>query len=419
MAKFIDNTNVVFKAGDGGNGIVSFHREKFVDKGGPSGGDGGNGGSIFLVGSSNESTLYNFKYKKIIKAENGLNGESAMKHGRNGTDLFVDVPLGTIVKRDNERLGEILEHGQSLLVVRGGRGGRGNAKFKSSVNTVPRLSENGMAGEEFTLDLELKVLADVALVGYPSVGKSTIISMITNVKPKIAEYHFTTLIPNIGVSSYKDKNFVVADIPGLISGAADGKGLGHEFLRHIERCKFILHIVDSTLPIEEIKEKYDSINFELSKYSQKLSKLEQKIVVNKIDSIDKEKIDIIKKHFPDAVLVSSFNKEDMEQLKSLVAVELQDKKYETVVEEKKFNYYRYNPSKKEIEVIRISEDSFEVRGSLIDYWARRIPITTDQNYSRFRQKLISSGIFKLLEKEGWKDGDSIEISINGEIYEFE
>ncbi|NQX84129.1 MAG: GTPase ObgE [Mycoplasmataceae bacterium] len=419
MAKFIDYTNVVFKAGDGGNGIVSFHREKFVDKGGPSGGDGGNGGSIFLVGNSNESTLYNFKYKKIIKAENGLNGESAMKHGRNGNDLFVDVPLGTVVKKDNERLGEILEHGQSLLVVRGGRGGRGNAKFKSSVNTVPRLSENGMTGEEFTLDLELKVLADVALVGYPSVGKSTIISMITNVKPKIAEYHFTTLIPNIGVSSYKDKNFVVADIPGLISGAADGKGLGHEFLRHIERCKFILHIIDSTLPIEEIKEKYDSINFELSKYSQKLSNLEQKIVVNKIDSIDKDKLEIIKKDFPNAILVSSFNKDDMEKLKSLIATELQDKKYETVVEEKKFNYYRYNPNKKEIEVIRLSEDAFEVRGSLIDYWARRIPITTDQNYSRFRQKLISSGIFKMLEKQGWKDGDSIEISINGEIYEFE
>ena len=285
--QFIDRGKISVKAGDGGRGKSSFRREKFVPKGGPDGGDGGKGGDIVLEVDENVNTLLNFRFNRKFTAENGGAGDVKKQFGRGAEDCVIKVPLGTLVKDadSGEILADLVESGQRAIVAKGGRGGRGNAKFKSSSRRAPTFAEFGEPGESRELLLELKLLADVGLVGYPSVGKSSLISAVSSARPEIADYHFTTLVPVLGVVSLGyEKSFVMADIPGLIEGAADGVGLGHDFLRHIERTKLILHLVDAAAvdgrnPVDDFKK----INVELSRYSEKLSKRPQILVANKID----------------------------------------------------------------------------------------------------------------------------------------
>ena len=281
---FIDKVKINLLAGHGGSGCVSFRREKHVAKGGPNGGDGGNGGDIFLIGETNVYTLLDFQYRPKYKSERAEHGKGANKHGKNGKPLYIQVPLGTVVRdvETDEFLGDIVDQRQQLLVAKGGRGGRGNARFKSSTNQAPREWEPGEYGEEKTLALELKLIADVGLVGFPNAGKSTLISRISAARPKIADYPFTTLQPNLGIVKYKDRGaFVVADIPGIIEGAHHGKGLGHEFLRHIERTTVLLVLIDCS--VENIEEQYAVLRNELEKYNAELIERISFILLTKAD----------------------------------------------------------------------------------------------------------------------------------------
>ena len=283
---FYDYARVFAKAGKGGDGMVAFRREKYVPTGGPSGGDGGRGGNVVFVGDEGLRTLVDFRFQRHLHAEPGQPGRSKNMHGAAGGDLIVRVPVGTIVKReDGETVGDLVFHRQRLVVAKGGRGGKGNARFVSSVNRAPRVADNGGLGEEGWLTLELKLLADVGLVGFPNVGKSTIISMVSAARPKIADYHFTTIDPNLGVVRLDDEDsFVLADIPGLIEGAGEGAGLGHRFLRHVERTKVLIHVLDiSGYEDRDPLEDFDRIQKELEIYSPGLSAKPQIIAANKMD----------------------------------------------------------------------------------------------------------------------------------------
>ena len=288
--KFLDQAKIYIKAGNGGSGSASFRREKFVEFGGPDGGDGGNGGSVVFVADRNLNTLIDFRYQQHFKAEKGQDGKGKKRTGKNGKDLILKVPLGTqIFEEDNNTLiCDFVKSDQKIIVANGGKAGLGNVRFKSSINRAPRKKTDGNTGESFWIWLQLKVIADVGIIGMPNSGKSSLLSVLTNAKPKIANYPFTTINPNIGVTYYDNKEITLADIPGLIEGAHEGTGLGDKFLRHIERCKNILHLIDITN--EDILESYFKVRKELSKYSNKLIKKREIIVFNKIDMLDDEKI---------------------------------------------------------------------------------------------------------------------------------
>ncbi len=319
--KFIDLARIKVKAGNGGDGAVSFHREKFVPKGGPDGGNGGRGGNIIFQADRHLTTLLDFKYKNFFKAENGKPGGKNNKTGKDGEDLIIPVPCGTVIR--NAETGEIIvdlvKANQQFIVARGGKGGRGNAEFATPTNQTPRFAEKGEPGEELELLLELKVIADVGIVGFPNVGKSTLISVISSAKPKIADYPFTTLTPNLGVVRIEPgKNFVVADIPGLIQGASEGKGLGFEFLRHIERTKILLFLIDANS--ESPKNDLKILLSELKKYDRELLRKEKLIALSKIDTIDEKKLKELKKtkfgkdyHSP--LLISSVTGYGIDELK--------------------------------------------------------------------------------------------------------
>jgi len=288
--KFLDQAKIYVKAGDGGSGSASFRREKFIEFGGPDGGDGGDGGSVVLIAAANLNTLIDFRFQQHFKAERGHNGMGKKKTGRAGKDLILKVPVGTqIFEEDNNTLIEdLIKVGQKIIVAQGGKKGLGNVRFKSSTNRSPRKKTDGTRGESFWIWLQLKVIADVGIIGMPNAGKSSLLSILTKAKPKIANYPFTTLDPNLGVTSYSDKEATLADIPGLIEGAHEGIGLGDKFLRHIERCKNILHLIDITN--ENVLESYYKVRKELSKYSNKLIKKREIIVFNKVDMISEEEI---------------------------------------------------------------------------------------------------------------------------------
>ena len=288
--KFLDQAKIYVKAGDGGSGSASFRREKFIEFGGPDGGDGGNGGSIILVAKENLNTLIDFRYQQHFKAEKGQNGMGKKKTGRNGKDLVLNVPIGTqIFEEDNNTLIEDLKKiDEKVIIAKGGGRGLGNVRFKSSTNRTPRKKTDGSEGESFWIWLQLKVIADIGIIGMPNAGKSSLLSVLTKAKPKIANYPFTTINPNLGVTSYSDKEITIADIPGLIEGAHEGVGLGDKFLRHIERCKSLIHLIDITE--NNILENYLKIRKELSKYSNDLLKKKEIIVFNKIDIINTNKI---------------------------------------------------------------------------------------------------------------------------------
>jgi GTP-binding protein len=283
--KFIDRAKIFVESGGGGNGCMSFRREKYVPRGGPDGGDGGNGGSVYLLGSAGLQTLYDLNIKPHYRATRGQHGKGKKMHGRTGTDVLIRVPLGVVVCEDEEILGEILNDGQKIMVVRGGRGGRGNARFVSPTNQAPRKVEEGMPGEKKTLKIELKLISDIGIAGLPNAGKSTLLKAMTNARPRIAGFPFTTLTPNLGVLRSDTKNIVIADMPGIIEGAHEGKGLGLQFLRHIERTGLLILLIDISTP--RPKRQYESILNELRQYKPALLEKTRLVIFNKIDLVDR------------------------------------------------------------------------------------------------------------------------------------
>jgi len=297
--QFVDQAKIRIEAGAGGNGVISWRREKYVPKGGPDGGNGGVGGSVYFLADPQLSTLLDFRYKRIYQAQNGQHGAGSNCTGRNGDDLVIHVPVGTLVRdlATGDVLADLVEKNQKVLVAQGGRGGLGNNEFKSATNQAPRVQTNGKPGEAFDVELELKLLADVAIVGFPNAGKSTLISRISAAKPKIADYPFTTLVPNLGIVQAPEshQSFVVADIPGLIEGASEGKGLGHQFLRHIERSSVLLFLLDGANPDQPPKETFDTLKEELRAYNADLLKKPRIVAINKIDALLEEDLAELRK----------------------------------------------------------------------------------------------------------------------------
>jgi GTP-binding protein len=313
---FVDHVILYLTSGKGGDGVVSWRREKFVEKGGPDGGDGGKGGSIIAKGNAQMWTLLDLRYRKYIQAENGSNGQGAKRKGKSGKNEILEVPLGTVIydADTNELLGEILEDGQELVLVEGGKGGLGNWHFRSSTNQTPDFAQKGEPAKERKVILELKVLADVGLVGFPNAGKSTLLSVLTSAKPEIADYPFTTLVPNLGIVKYKDfQSFAIADIPGIIEGAHEGKGLGIQFLRHIERNAVLLFLIPATSenPTQELK----ILKNELHQYNEELDFKDHLVAISKCDLVDEKTLKKLKKSFPDAVFISSVTQLNLEVLK--------------------------------------------------------------------------------------------------------
>ena len=319
--KFLDQVKIYIKAGSGGDGSPSFRREKFIEYGGPDGGDGGNGGSIILKAERNLNTLIDYRYQQHHKAKRGENGSGQNRTGKSGDNLILKVPLGTqVFEEDNKTLiFDFTKIGEEFVAAAGGKGGLGNTRFKSSTNRAPRKFTKGTPGEEFTVWLQLKTIADIGIIGLPNAGKSSLLAAITNANPKIANYQFTTLNPNLGVASYDDKEVTIADIPGLVEGAHKGTGLGIQFLKHIERCKSLLHMIDITN--EDIKSSYNQIKNELKKYSSKLSKKKELVILNKIDLIDKNEVKKIIKDFSkntksEIISISTLEKNSISKIKA-------------------------------------------------------------------------------------------------------
>ena len=321
-SNFVDYVKMFLASGNGGNGSMHLHREKYVPKGGPDGGDGGRGGHIILRGNSQFWTLIHLKYKKHIRAEEGESGSGSLRHGRNGKDIYLDVPLGTVAKdaETGEGLFEVTEHGEEKIIVKGGRGGLGNANFKTSTNQTPRYAQPGELGVEGWFILELKILADVGLVGFPNAGKSTLLSTVSAARPKVADYAFTTLEPSVGiVNYYDDKSFVMADIPGIIEGASEGKGLGHRFLRHIERNSVLLFLVPADS--KDILAEYKILLKELKKFNPELLDKQRILAVSKSDMLDDELKKEIRRHLPRKIphiFISSVANEGIKELKDLI-----------------------------------------------------------------------------------------------------
>ena len=319
--KFLDQVKIYIKAGNGGDGSPSFRREKFIEFGGPDGGDGGKGGSVILKAEQNLNTLIDFRYQQHHKAKRGENGAGQNRTGKSGEDLILKVPLGTqVFEEDNKTLiYDFTKISEEFIAAAGGKGGLGNTRFKSSTNRAPRKFTKGTKGEEFTIWLQLKTIADIGIIGLPNAGKSSLLASVTNANPKIANYQFTTLNPNLGVASYDNKEITIADIPGLVEGAHKGTGLGIQFLKHIERCKSLLHLIDITS--EDLKKSYQQVKNELKKYSNKLTKKKELIVLNKIDLIDEKEVNHIIKDFKkntksEVIALSTFNKSSVSKIKS-------------------------------------------------------------------------------------------------------
>lgn len=415
---FYDYAKVHVKAGDGGNGIVAWRREKYVPMGGPAGGDGGDGGSIILEADNNLRTLIDFRYNTHYKAERGQHGQGSSMHGRSADDKLLRVPVGTVV-RDAETqqiLADLTSAGQRVVVAKGGRGGRGNTHFVSSTHRSPTLAENGDAGEERWITLELKLLADVGLVGFPNVGKSTIISHVSAAKPKIADYHFTTIVPNLGMVKVDEgRSFVMADIPGLIEGAADGAGLGHRFLRHTERTKVLVHVLDiSGSEGRDPLEDFAIVNQELEKYNASLMKRPMLIAANKIDIMGEvDYLALLREKLPDYEVfpISAATGEGLKPLVYRLAelveqVELEPEET-TTVEEVKVTKAVEDEVKFIIE--RDEAGVFVVSGPEIERHWRRTNFVNEDAVSRFLQIVESMGVVKALREHGCKDGDTVRI----------
>ncbi len=424
---FVDTARVYVKGGDGGNGIVSFRREKYVPEGGPAGGDGGKGGDVVLVVDEGLRTLLDFKYKRHFKAERGEYGKTSNKHGANAENMYIKVPPGTVVTDEdtNEFLGELVEHGQKLIIAHGGRGGRGNTRFATMYNKAPEIAEKGEPGQERYINLELKLLADVGLVGFPSVGKSTLISSVSAAKPKIAAYHFTTITPNLGVVDVgDDRNFVMADLPGLIEGASQGSGLGHQFLRHIERTRVIVHVLD--MGGTEGRDPYEdfvTINRELELYNERLAARPMLIAANKMDVPEaEENLKRFREQVGDNYPIFPISSATREGLRELVFA-VADTLDRAPVTEPQLEEVEETPDRK---VYRLEEDSdkfwitrdnevYVVNGEWIEKLCVMTNFTQYDSVKRFQRIMKQKGVDAALRKKGAQDGDTIRI---GE-YEFD
>lgn len=434
MSMFLDQVTIDVKAGKGGDGMVAFRREKYVPDGGPAGGDGGRGGDVILIVDEGLRTLMDFRFNRHFKAQPGEKGMSKGMHGRGSKDTYVKVPQGTTV-RDAETgalLGDLIENGQTLVVAKGGRGGRGNIRFASPRNPAPEIAENGEPGQERKIELELKVLADVGLVGFPSVGKSTLLSVISSARPKIGAYHFTTLVPNLGMVTTSDgRSFAAADLPGLIEGASQGVGLGTQFLRHIERTRVILHVIDmSGMEGRDPYEDYLAINKELSTYNLRLLERPQIIVANKMDmpdaqenlvkfkeQLNKEKEDEFADDIP-VFPISGVTRQGLDALLNatadLLEVTPEFPLYEEELEEETV-HYGFNPEGPEFQIDRDSDATWILSGEKIEKLFQMTNFDHDETVMRFARQLRGMGVDEALRARGAKDGDLVRI---GE-FEFE
>ena len=429
---FLDEVKIFVRSGDGGNGLVAFRREKYVPKGGPAGGDGGRGANVVFIVDEGLRTFMDYRYQKKFVAPNGENGMSKGMHGRKSKDLYLKVPPGTVIRDTDtgEVLADLVEHEQEVVVARGGRGGRGNCRFATPSNPAPEIAENGEPGEERNLTLELKLMADVGLVGFPSVGKSTLLSITSKAKPKIADYHFTTLAPNLGVVETKDhRSFVMADLPGLIEGASQGVGLGHQFLRHIERTKVIVHVVDmSATDGRDPYEDYKIINQELAEYNMRLLERPQVVVANKMDiPVASENLKEFKKKLEndgeevDIVEISAFTRSNIDNLLYKISDILDNTDpntlYELDTEEESMEnrvLYKHKPKDETFKITRDDTGAYVVSGPGIERAFLMTDFNRDASVRRFAQQMRSMGVDDALRDRGCKNGDTVKI-LKGEF----
>ena len=416
---FVDKAVIKIKAGDGGDGAVSFHREKYVAAGGPDGGDGGKGGDVVFVVDDSMSTLIDFRYKRKFTAERGQDGSSRNCTGKNAPDLIIKVPRGTLVRESaTGRIMADMSSDEPKVLARGGKGGKGNARFATPTRQIPKFSKPGFLGEEFEVTLELKLLADVGLVGFPNVGKSTLISVVSAAKPKIANYHFTTLTPVLGVIKLQEgKSFVMADIPGLIEGASEGVGLGHEFLRHVDRCRLIIHVIDvSGSEGRDPKEDFDIINRELKNFSEELAERPQIVAANKCDMATPEQIDDLRKYVESKGLemydISAATTQGTKELIAATARELE--KLPPIKE-----YEAEAPTQDELdeqagmgerfEITRGDDAVFYVEAPWLEHIMRTVDMEDYASLQYFQRVLRNTGIIDKLEEMGIEEGDTVNI----------
>lgn len=414
---FTDYVKIIVKSGDGGDGAVSFRREKYVAAGGPDGGDGGKGGDVYFTVDQDSNTLIDFRYKKKFKAENGKNGEGARRYGRGGEDLYIKVPLGTIIKdaESGKVLADLCEPGQTELVFPGGRGGKGNSHFATSTRQAPHFSQGGEKGIEKEIILELKLLADVGLIGFPNVGKSTFLSTVTSATPKIADYHFTTLEPNLGVvKSEYGSSFVIADIPGIIEGASEGVGLGIQFLRHIERTRLLLHVIDvSGIEGRNPVEDFNIINNELKSYSEKLSNRTQIIVASKADLIQNEELynelqRLAEEKGMKIFKISAVTGEGVKELLDYVSEILKTLPKEELIDVEDIKKV-YTLEEKDEFTINKEDGIWIVNGPGIERIMRRVNLEDNESMHYFQRSLDRLGVNQALKEAGVKEGDIVKL----------
>jgi GTP-binding protein len=413
---FIDSVQIDVIAGDGGDGKLSFRHEKFIDKGGPDGGDAGNGGDVVLMASRNENTLATFRYQKEVKAQSGQPGDKSRKHGRSAPDLIVPVPVGTVATLDGEVVADLILDGQKAVIAKGGKGGYGNAHFLSSTRQAPNFAEKGEKGERFSMQLEIKMIADVGLVGMPNAGKSTLLSRISNARPEIADYPFTTITPNLGVVDIdKGTSVLMADIPGLIEGAAEGKGLGHDFLKHVERTAVILHLVDAYQ--DDVAKTYTTIKEELKAYQPQLAKRPEIVLLTKIEGLDKEIVDDLLKQLKAVVpartkllAISSQSGAGLQDMLYALkaAVEKARAKSKKEVEESGVPVITLTDTSQQWKVSKV-DDGFKVVGHRIEKFAGRTDFTNEEGVRRLRDIMKKMGIMHELSRQKIEAGQNIHI----------
>lgn len=421
---FVDTAKVFIHAGKGGNGAVSFRRELYIEKGGPDGGDGGRGGNVIFKATKDLNTLLNFRYKPELKAKNGENGSKRNKTGKTGENLIVKVPVGTLVKKEGTILADLDIDGKEVIIAKGGDGGFGNAHFKSSVRQTPRVAELGEAGETFEADLELKLLADIGLVGFPNAGKSTFLSVVSNARPEIANYAFTTLTPNLGVASIDNSNLLIADIPGLIEGASEGKGLGDAFLRHVERTSVLLHLID--IYEEDPAKQYQIIREELAKYQPELLDRPELIALTKSEGMDEDlkayQVEKVKEVAPNSQIfvISSVAHQGLKELLRALKIEVDNYRLQSEKEEE-------NSDEAELPIITLSQEEVEnswyaeyleeegvyiVKGRKIEKFARRTNFNNIHGVNRLRDIMRKMGIEQEIRRMGGVNESIIEIENN-------
>ncbi len=413
---FVDKVSISVKAGNGGNGAVAFHREKYVAAGGPDGGDGGRGGDIIIAADPNMSTLMDFRYKRKYTAPNGMDGTGRMRSGRDGESLTIKVPLGTVIKDAESGLViKDMSDTEPYVLARGGLGGWGNAHFATPTRQAPRFAKSGLTGESKDVVLELKLLADVGLVGFPNVGKSTLLSVVTNAHPKIANYHFTTLHPNLGVAYAGSGNsFIIADIPGIIKGAAQGAGLGHDFLRHVDRCRLIIHVLDaSCCEGRDLIEDFETINAELSEYSPELASRPQIVAANKCDAIDDPSplerfMAYAEKKGLRVFKISAASHDGVKELINAVEAELRTLPPVTVFEPEYVEAKAPIGTPEELKIERFG-DVWSIEGPWLEHVVSNVNFSDYESRMYFDRTLRNSGLYDRLESLGIKDGDTVSI----------